>query len=467
MAKRAAAVSAQALKAAAIATEEAALDEEVANVKSRKKKRGPKSKVSDHVEGEEKASKVEERASKAAALAKAIQEAKNVVIDWDEELTWSLLTAIESDKAISDGLFPGVGAIKRAGGLPKTHFYQLLTTICFENHSLYMEEYAKATTPKLLEAWVTKIKNKLTTLVKQFRVHITEMGETGAGMSSEDDILPGTELTTKWDLIKVDSPWFFHVRDLIASRPNLQPVGIGNNKSDINTSILLPGHGDDTSSNFDDVDLRSQLSEGPDDVLSQGPDPSEPMIDVSSGSDNDMPEALATSVKRKALDAPEKDKPVKKKTKAAPATSTPAAAAPAVPKKSASTKDRFSATIVAEEETQQRALAVKKEKNDAKKEVALKKIAMECDVRLVKARSKEKEKKQKLQLAKLKMDQEHQYRMAQLQQPRAGPSSMTFSGGGSVSYHSSIFGMYNPSDPNEELLRLTAPDGAGPSSYSY
>ncbi|KAJ7480395.1 hypothetical protein B0H11DRAFT_2233290 [Mycena galericulata] len=254
------------------------------------------------------------------------------------------------------------------------------------------------------------------------------MGETGAGMTTEDEILPGTELTTKWDLIKADSPWFFNVRTLIASRPNLQPVGLGNTDTDIDTSILLSTQDDDTSSIFDD--LPDQLSsEGPDPELSDVPIASEAPLDISSDSDDDIPDVLTLAgIKRPAPATASKTetKRPKKKTKPAPATSIPAAAGAVVPPKNRSAKDRCSATIVAEEETHQRA------RNDARKKVALKKIEMEGEVRLAKARSKQVEKERKLDLARLKMEQEHQFRMAQLQ-THAGPSSMSFSGGGGSS----------------------------------
>ncbi|KAJ6514723.1 hypothetical protein DFH09DRAFT_1099446 [Mycena vulgaris] len=87
-----------------------------------------------------------------AALAQSIQEAKNFVIEWDFDLTWTLINTIEEDEEIQDGLFPGIGAIKRNGGQPNTHFYALLAKICFAKHLKYKEVYAKAILPKQLEA---------------------------------------------------------------------------------------------------------------------------------------------------------------------------------------------------------------------------------------------------------------------------------------------------------------------------
>ncbi|KAJ7467383.1 hypothetical protein B0H11DRAFT_2239373 [Mycena galericulata] len=395
MPKRAATISEKALKAAAVAAAEAKELED--SEKPVKRGRGRPKKTTPVAE-----SVTEEPLTSAkAALAQSIQDVKNIVIEWesDFDLTWTLIHAMEEDEDIKDGLFPGA---------------------CFENHPKYKEAYAKAILPKQLEAWRDKIKNRVKALIKRCREHITTMGDTGAGMTTEDDILPGTELTTKWDLIKDDSPWFFNVRTLIASRPNLQPVGLGNADTDIDTSILLRTQDDDTSSIFDDTpDLPDQLSsEGPDPELSDVPVASEAPLDISSDSDDDIPDVLTlTGIKRPAPAA---------------ASSVETKPAAVVPPKNKSAKDRFSATIVAEEETHQRVLVLKKERNDAWKEVTLKKIEMEGEVRLAKARSRQVEKERKLDLACLKMEQEHQFRMAQLQ-THAGPSSMSFSGGGSSS----------------------------------
>ncbi|KAJ7436304.1 hypothetical protein B0H11DRAFT_1998972 [Mycena galericulata] len=475
MTKRAAATSEKAVNAAAIAAAEAKEAAEKTE-KPAKKGRGRPKKVQPAPAAETVRAEEEEKADAVAST----QEEDSIVIEWDFDLTWTLISAIEGDEDISGGLFPGVGAIKRSGGKPKTYFYHLLAETLFKEHAIYADAFAKAVKPKQLEAWMTKIKNRIKTLVDRAREHIIEMGETGAGMTSKDDITPGSALMTKWDVIKKDSPWFFHVRALIASRPNLRPVGLGNNDTDIDTSILLRTYDDDTSSTFEDIrDLDDQLSQAPDpsEELSQGPDPpegpldvnSEGPIDVNSDSDSDdMPEVptLAGAKKRKAGSTKASRKETKtpaKKMKPAPATSIPAAPA-AVPSKKSSAKDRFSATVVAEEETHQQMLGLKKEKNDARKEVALRKIEMEGQVRLAKERSKQAEKERKLDLARLKMEQEHQFRMAQLQ-AHAGPTSMSFSGvgasgGGGASQHDNPFsGLY------DDLPRLPPMEDAAPSSY--
>ncbi|KAF8218046.1 hypothetical protein K438DRAFT_1747284 [Mycena galopus ATCC 62051] len=84
-----------------------------------------------------------------------------------------------------------------------------------------------------------------------------------------------------------------------------------------------------------------------------------------------------------------------KKTKLQPATSAPAVPATTVPAKKAvvmSTRDRFSATVLAEEETAQVVLGLKKDKNSAQKEVMIAKIKMEGEIWVVKERARAEEK---------------------------------------------------------------------------
>jgi PP-loop superfamily ATP-utilizing enzyme len=106
-------------------------------------------------------------------------------------------------------------------------------------------------------------------------------------------------------------------------------------------------------------------------------------------------------------------KPVAKRTKPQPVTSAPAApAAPA--KKPTNAKNRFAATVLAEEETAQRNLSLKKQKNRSQKEVALAKIQVDADYRLMKAKAKAADKKVKkagqMSLIRLRIEQEHEIR---------------------------------------------------------
>ncbi|KAF8174178.1 hypothetical protein K438DRAFT_2023231 [Mycena galopus ATCC 62051] len=375
-------------------------------------------------------------------------------IDWTTELTWTLVTAIEDDEEIRDGLFPGVGAIKRKGGKPKTHYYYILAVTCFATHDKYQDAFAMD--PESTEAqlaahrklWSGKIKNRIAGLVTKARENITEMGETGAGVDTEEEITPGTSLTTKWDQIKGESPWFFKMRALIASRPNLQPVGIGNNDSNYDVSILIP--------TYDDADTASSAPDDTQDLPIQ-------LVDPKSEPESDSDDEIPPKRKRVASKGPEDQKPTKK-TKPQPATSAPAVPATTAPAKKAvvmSARDRFSATVLAEEETAQAVLGLKKDKNSARKEVMIAKIKMEGEIRVAKERARAEEKAGKRELARLKMEQDHQLRMAQLQ----GSSSRTFpSGASSSSSHRSSPFYYDSELP--PITTLDAGTGSDGSSYT-
>ncbi|KAJ7815341.1 hypothetical protein B0H14DRAFT_3746044 [Mycena olivaceomarginata] len=158
----------------------------------------------------------------------------------------------------------------------------------FAAHPKFKEAFAQAKTAKEKKPWYLKIKNRIDTLIKKARGQIEEMGQTGAGIGSEEDIQPGTVFTTKWahaakDLIKEDSPWFFHMRSLVGERPNLVHAGLGNNDSEVDMSILLGGDRDaDDSSSLapdDTADLPGQLTRSP----------SATVIDLDDGSDSDLP----------------------------------------------------------------------------------------------------------------------------------------------------------------------------------
>ncbi|KAG2084741.1 uncharacterized protein F5147DRAFT_782369 [Suillus discolor] len=59
--------------------------------------------------------------------------------------------------------------------------------------------------------------------------YMDEMGETGVGITQEDEINMDVKnsFTTKWAIIKEACPWFFDMWELIAERPNQVPVGLG------------------------------------------------------------------------------------------------------------------------------------------------------------------------------------------------------------------------------------------------
>jgi hypothetical protein len=127
-------------------------------------------------------------------------------------------------------------------------------------------------------------------------------------------------------------------------------------------------------------------------------------------------------------------------------------------------QDRFAATILAEEETAQQVLSLKREKAKAHKELMLAKIRAETDIQLAHSKAKDERKREKqavkLDLMRLRMEHEHQLKMAQIQ-AQVGPSSMALSGSSSSSHVGSPY-----SFDGLQLPSSFSGDFDGPSTYT-
>ncbi|KAJ7149954.1 hypothetical protein C8R46DRAFT_1198545 [Mycena filopes] len=404
---------------AAIAKAEAKETEEESPPPARKRGRPPKDKAVPEVTGADVKVKDEEGA---------------VEIDWsgDPALTWSLVTAIGDDDDVRRGLFPPPGSGKRNGELPKKHFHAILAKTLFESHPVYKDAFAMAKTPKQQDVWTGKIKNRITNVTSAVKEGMEEMGQTGAGLEAAEDIEPGTALMTKWDVIKQTSPWFWEVRSLIGERPNLRPVGIGNNSDDMDVTLLLPGSDVDVRTSSPDLfpEVLSGVFDESDEEGTTGRD----TIEVDDDSDEEPEQAKGKAKKRRAVSEPASPlKPPTKKTKPKPATSLPTTSTQAKLAKPATAKDKFTAAILAEEETTRQQMALVKDKNRARKEIELAKIQTLGKVKVERSKMKTEEMRMKMDLARLKMQQEHELRMAQFGQfshhgqsstPRGGSSSL-------------------------------------------
>ncbi|KAJ7060737.1 hypothetical protein C8F01DRAFT_1253223 [Mycena amicta] len=419
---------------------------------------------------------------KAASGGKTTTTETSVEIDWngDHDLTSALITAIEDDSLMRDALFPAPGPNKRTGGLPKKTYHQKAAIAIFSTHPQYQDQFAKATDAAGKEIWSNKIKNRLTAITTKARGYINEMGQTGAGLDSEQDISPGTSLATKWDVIKAEFPWFWRMRALIGERPNLRPTGIGDVQTVIDTSILLPNP-DDREGSPTRWDIESQETPGraltDSSIAGDGNELSDEdgedkpvsgdVIDVSDGEepaedvDGDEKEHEKPKKKRKRAESPAAHPP-SKKTKPKAAISAPtanpeklkaeAAAGKGPGPKRSKAEDRFQAQVVAEEETGRLALNVRKEKLQVQKAVEVAKINGEAMAKAEKVKAKGETALAKLELAKLKMQQDHEYRMATVQQPISASAALNnelFGSGSSTpndGYHYSLSSYNNRSE---------------------
>ncbi|KJA25909.1 hypothetical protein HYPSUDRAFT_1067108, partial [Hypholoma sublateritium FD-334 SS-4] len=175
--------------------------------------------------------------------------ADNVKINWNSGLSETLIAAITDDPDIKQGLFPGPGAhvsTAKGGGKRKSHWQRKLAEILFAEHPEFSAAYAhsqKQKSSKLQGIWGERVRNRISKMISITRGYIKEMGTTGEGIRSAEDIDMSLDnaFVNKWKAIKSDCPWFWEMRDLIGERPNLVPAGIGNSSSTVDMSILEDG----------------------------------------------------------------------------------------------------------------------------------------------------------------------------------------------------------------------------------
>ncbi|KAH9984742.1 hypothetical protein BJV74DRAFT_797146 [Russula compacta] len=155
-------------------------------------------------------------------------ESKEVKIDWkDADLTWLVISASTDDATIKQGLFPSPGAnvsTSKGGGKPKTDHQFALAVALFSEHPKYCEVFKWATSSKEKTVWAKWIKNCL---------------QKTANLPNEVHELKQDFiwcLTDPQELIKESFQWLWEMKELISKCPNIIPVGIGNNASDIDMS---------------------------------------------------------------------------------------------------------------------------------------------------------------------------------------------------------------------------------------
>ncbi|KAF8158711.1 hypothetical protein BJ912DRAFT_866509, partial [Pholiota molesta] len=304
----------------------------------------------------------------------------------DPDLTWALINTINDDAEIKQGLFPSPGNDTRFGkGKPKSDHHWAIASSLFRDHPKYKETFSRATTPAQKATWATKIKNRLSALVKSCRGYTEEMGETGAGITREDEIDMSltNSFTTKWGIIQQTFPWYWVLKSLISERPNISPVGLGNNSSGFDVDMLSQ---EQTPQPVDtDEDSASESIEN---------------ADADQHSDNDV--------------KPELDKPKqgRKCTAAKPATSTTVP----VPKKVKNTHEKFTEIALKEEETTQKLLDIKKEKQAHDNAVAIASIQAKAGVKMRRAELQ-------MQLLARREEQKFQLELARIQNASSGSSS--------------------------------------------
>ena len=79
-------------------------------------------------------------------------------------MNWALITAIEEDLVIRQGLFPLPGkntTVIQGGSKPKTDYQWALAEKIFGDHEKYRDVFSQVKLPAEKSGWARKIKNRL------------------------------------------------------------------------------------------------------------------------------------------------------------------------------------------------------------------------------------------------------------------------------------------------------------------
>ncbi|KDQ21341.1 hypothetical protein BOTBODRAFT_141596 [Botryobasidium botryosum FD-172 SS1] len=180
-----------------------------------------------------------------------------LTIKWDANefaLTYQMINLIEDNPDLKRGLFPPVGAnssTNKGGGKAKVEHHLAVCDALFADHPEYKDVYAQATAPREKAKWANRVKNRFSPCDRMTKIvtkGVQQMGETGEGIRTEEEInmeLGPNKLTNAWSAIKIASPWFFQLKDLMKDRPSHFPAGLGNSTTDIDMSVMQSQAGDE------------------------------------------------------------------------------------------------------------------------------------------------------------------------------------------------------------------------------
>lgn len=264
-------------------------------------------------------------------------------------------------------------------------------------------------------------------------------------------------------LIKKTCPWYWEMSALIGERPNVTPVGLGNNQSSYDTSLLLP-HGSESDSSEvgfpdviddiaddEDLDDHNGDSDANDIKWEQSIVGSPRRVDIDFGDGKDLEKAESEDgVEVKAEKVPKVQASRKKRTEPKPAISKRAELPIKKEKVQKRTPiDRFSDIAMKEEETTQKQLELKKTKVQGQSDEKIAEIQAKAKVKLQRD-------KLRAEYAQKKLD--HEFRMAQMThfQPQNNFSTSNAFASSSNSQYPSSFGSTSFSSGNDWSEALSA-----------
>ncbi|KAJ3719236.1 hypothetical protein C8R42DRAFT_673211 [Lentinula raphanica] len=272
------------------------------------------------------------------------------------------------------------------------------------------------------DLWSMRVKNKLEELVSKFKKAKDSMGETGVGLTSEEqiDMSMNNHLMMAWSKVKKTLLCFFMLRNIFGERPNITPVGLGNNDTPIDTSFLHINSS--KSSSFDDSFLSGGTSPIETDASKDVDSADEKEENELNSSEDDLPEKVISSKWKQPSDTGNL-KSSGSKVKRGPKEGGS--------EKSQNPVDKFVDLTKAEELTLQKWLELRHKKASVQKEIELEQIHVAGTTKVGKEKVRA-----DFELEKLCLQQEHELRMICLHQglldiyqtPGVSSSSSTGSG---------------------------------------
>ncbi|KAK7463486.1 hypothetical protein VKT23_006834 [Stygiomarasmius scandens] len=368
-------------------------------------------------------------------------------IKWTDDLTETMLKELTDNPEIKQGLFPGPGTVgkdvdgntvTKSNTLAKADYQYMLAEALFAHERFkYKASFDKdKMNAKGRAWWAGKIKSKLEELVGKVKECKKMMGETGEGLTSEEQIDMSQEnaLTTAWSKVKKICPQYFTLLPIIGERPNITPVGLGNTDEPIETSFLLsqkkftpaPTSDFDSDNELAKVDFGDSLEDEESNISDE-----DTLALVTADGMNEKEvekptEALDTHGKRKHSDIITDDDikhhgikqqhgPKKNKSKKVEK--------PVSVKKGSNMFDKFAEVSKEEERSRQKKIELQQMRVSMEQELAKEKIRVAGATKVDRERIRA-----DYELKKMKMQQEHEYRMLMAQTNRYTPHASHDSG---------------------------------------
>lgn len=184
----------------------------------------------------------------------------------DRALTWELITILEENNYLKRAIWRGPE--EATVGKTKTTTYKELAIKLF-GEKLEYRNHMKLQAGK--DFYATSVKGQIGRIESAYKKAKQELGVTGAGLLTENEIWPNSELSDKWHQIKATCPYFYRLRDLLGERFNVSDHCITNSAQDLpEIDDLMTRRAGETSV-LEDVDGTDEVKEASKEIKDEVP----------------------------------------------------------------------------------------------------------------------------------------------------------------------------------------------------